>query len=233
MTTVAIHQPCYIPWLGYFYKMMHCDVFVFLDNVQFSIGSHFGSRNKVWTSRGEMWLTVPCLKKRKTSQRICDVKIDKTSNWRRKHKNALRLNYSKARCFNDYSDFLDIYNAEWQKLKDLNKAVIGYIAEKLDIHCEFYDASLLGAEGSSTDLLVDICKRVHGDAYLSGFGGRNYQEPEKFEDAGIELKYSDFVHPVYPQLGTNFVSHLSIVDLLFNCGSQSRSILLKAHGECK
>ena len=225
MTTVAIHQPNYLPYLGYFYKMMHCDIFVFLDSVVPSLRGGYGVRNKIKTSQGELWLTVPRLRKGFEDQKICDIKVNNATNWAKKHSKSIRLNYQNASHFEENEDLLEIYEHLWKRLVHLNEALMAYIVGKMELSCVFLRSSELNVEGSSTDLLINICKEVGGDVYLSGSGGAKYQEVEKFERAGIRLEYSDFVHPTYSQVGKEFMPNLSIVDLLFNCGSDSRKIL--------
>jgi len=222
---VAIHQPNYIPWQGFFYKMIKCDIFVFLDNVQYS-KNNIINRNKIKTHNGEMWLTVPVLTKDSCRQLISDVKINNTFDWRRKHWNSIRQNYAKTSFFKEYSPYLNnIYSKQWDKLIDLNKTLIKFIADCLEIRKEFVDASSLNVSGKSTDLLVDICKKLDGDVYLSGESGKKYMDEEKFKEIGIKVEYTDFTQPEYNQLYGDFIPNLSVLDILFNCGKESRKIL--------
>jgi hypothetical protein len=224
---VAIHQPNYIPWLGYFYKLHQCDTFVFLDNVQLPRGRSFVTRNRIKTPQGERWLTIPCKRKGKTEQLICETDIDDSLNWQAKHWETLRHSYGKAPYFGEYYDLFNrLYQEEWTKLAKLNEYIIEMLCKALGLNHKFTKASALGIDGGGTQLLINICKAVGANIYLSGFGGANYQEEELFREAGIALKYYEFEHPVYPQLWGDFSPNLSIIDLLFNCGPESMDIIL-------
>jgi hypothetical protein len=223
----AIHQPNYIPWLGYFYKIHACDVFVFLDNVPLSQGS-FVNRNKVKTSQGETWLTVPYFKKRKWGQLISEVDINNSEDWRTKHWKTIEQNYRKAPFFKQYYNVFDgLYTQEWNSLIDLNEHIVKLLCSLLGLQREFIRASSLGICGSSTHLLVNICRAVGADTYISGFGGSKYQDENLFIESGVALKYYEFKHPVYPQLWNGFIPNMSVIDLLLNCGPKSMDIILR------
>ena len=226
MTTVAIHQPNYIPWLGYFYKVVNCDVFVFLDNVQYEKNSYV-NRNKIKTTQGELWLTVDVITKGRHDQPISQVAINNSVSWNRRHWKSIQQNYSKASYYNSYQAiFESTYHRPWDRLYDLNEHLIMSICNILSLkETEFLKASDLNVSGQSTELLVNICKAVGANTYLSGFGGANYMDEDKFREAGIELRYYNFKHPIYSQLWGDFVPNLSIVDLLLNEGDRSLRIL--------
>ncbi|MDD5681498.1 MAG: WbqC family protein [Candidatus Omnitrophica bacterium] len=222
---IAIQQPNYVPWQGFFYKIMKSDVVVLLDGVQFSKDSII-NRNRIKTSTGEMWLTVPVLTKHERNQSINETRINNAVDWRRKHWNAIRQNYVKSPFFNEYASLLeDIYKNEWEKLAELNTVLIKTMAACLGLEKDFIKASALNAAGKSTDLLVSICKETGGNVYLSGESGKKYMDDRKFEEAGIKIKYAGFKQPVYKQLYGDFIPNLSALDLLFNCGADSRKIL--------
>jgi len=217
---IAIHQPNFLPWIGFFYKILKSDVFVFLDNVQFSKNS-YQNRVKIKSSQGAIWLTVPVL--HKFGQLTKEVKINNREQWREKHLKTLELNYKKASFFKPVFELLqEIYfKEEWELLVNFNIESIFSISKFLGIETEMIRASSLNVSGKSTDLLINIAEELNASIYLSGKGGANYQDEEKFRANGIELKYSDFTHPVYPQLWGEFIEGLSIIDLLFNCGEKS------------
>ena len=223
---VAIHQPNYLPWLGYFYKIANCDVFVFLDNVQYSKNDVI-NRNKIKTPQGEAWLTVGILSKGHYGQPINEVKINNDVPWAGTHWKSLAQNYRKAPYFREYEGlFENVYRHKWEGLADLNKHLTGIVLEILGIKgVKLVLASELSASGKSTELLINICKAVGGDVYLSGFGGKNYMDEAAFEKEGLVLRYYDFKHPTYSQLWGDFIPNLSIVDLLFNEGGRSLEIL--------
>lgn len=225
---VAIHQPNYLPWLGYFYKIAWSEVFVFLDNVQYSKNSII-NRNKIKTPQGAAWLTVGVLTKGRLGQVIKEVDINNDTSWYRTHEKSISQNYSKAPYFRNYQElFEDVYRRRWEKLIHLNEALIKLNCDLLGIKAtKFLRASELNVSGQSTELLISICKAIGADTYLSGFGGKKYMDDKAFEEAGISLSYYDFEHPTYNQLWGEFIPNLSIIDLLFNEGEKSLEILLK------
>ena len=230
---VAIHQPQYLPWLGYFDKIDQADCFVLLDDVQFK-KNEWQNRNKIKTAAGWQWLTVPVL--HRFPQRICEVRINRTDPWSRKHLQALTSNYSSAPFFDLHRPFFEeIYGREWTLLVDLNVAAITYLAEALGIRTKLVMASSLPvpAELEATDRLIAICQAVGANTYLSGVGGREYLDLAPFEEAGIGVLFQAFQTRPYPQRFGAFVADLSIVDLLFNCNDQSLQIIWQGREESR
>jgi len=229
---ITIHQPNFLPWIGYFYKILKCERFVFLDNVQYTKNS-FINRNKIKTSQGELWLTVPV--SFHFGQKIFEVKIDNSFDWRKKHLKTLELNYRKAPFFDEiYSLIEEVYYKDgWESISDLNIELILKICNYLNIEREFIRSSDLGVDGKATELLISIVKELNGKVYLSGFGGAKYQEERLFEEAGIKLVYYDFQHPIYNQLYGSFIPNLSIIDLLFNSGKLSADVIRNSNPEVK
>jgi hypothetical protein len=219
---VAIHQPNYIPWLGYFYKIYKSDVFVFLDDVQFTKNS-FQNRNRIKTSQGFTWLTEPVLTKGRFGQLTNQVRFNNDIPWKKKHIKTLEQEYRSAKYFDEYFPKLqNVYFKEESKeytLVEFNIKLIKFICEELGLNRRCEISSELKVVGKSTERLVNICRHLGGDAYLSGSGGNNYQDEAAFKDAEIELVYSDFCCPIYHQLWGEFVPNLSIFDYLFNCGN--------------
>jgi len=225
---VAIHQPNFLPWIGYFYKMAMADVFVFLDNVPFS-KSGFTNRVKIKTAKGSEWLTVPVLTKGKLAQPVRRVTACST-NWKSKIVKTLEHNYRKSPYYSVYSDQLSaLLHGASDNLADLNIKLIQYLAEILKVDDKkVFRSSEMDVAGESTGLLIDVCQKLGADVYLSGSGGRNYQEETAFQRQGLKLAYSDFVHPFYLQRFGSFVGGLSVLDFLFNCGSESGAILRRS-----
>lgn len=226
---IAVHQPNYLPWLGYFYKMAECDKFVLLDNVQYEKNA-ITNRVKIKTPQGALWLTLSV--KRRFPQLIKEAKMANFQPEREKHLKAIELNYKKSKHF-DYlfPELKKILEKEWQYLSELNIALIKLLKTKLGIETKLEISSGYDIFGKGTELLINLCKKLNADTYLSGqggkMGGKKYLEEDRFETAGIKLEYSDFVHPTYPQLWGDFIPGLSIIDLIFNCGPESIDILLK------
>lgn len=223
---ISIHQPQFLPWLGYFDKIERSDTFVFLDDVQFK-KNEWQNRNKIKTFENWQWLTVPV--NHKFLQKIKDVQINNTTQWRKKHLHALKTNYSKARYFNNYFDFFEqTYSQEWKALSDINIYFIKYLIEALGFtNKKIVKASDFQFKEGRDERLIDICKHFGGDIYLSGEGGQDYLDLDKFEREGIKVIYQNYKHPVYTQQFGHFIPNLSIIDLLFNCGPDSFSILKK------
>jgi hypothetical protein len=226
---VAIHQPQYLPWLGYFHKMMMSDVFVFLDDVQFK-KNEFQNRNRIKTAEGASWLTVPVI--HHFPQLISEVEINNRRDWRKKHLRTLDMNYRKAPYFDNFFPlFASGLTRDWEYLSPLNIYSIEKISKALGIKKRFIKSSELAPlENGATDRLIDICRKLGADTYISGAGGRSYLELGKFDEAGIKVQFQEFNHPVYPQLYGKFEPYLSVVDLLFNCGEKSGKIILEGGG---
>lgn len=223
---VAIHQPNFLPWLGFFYKWSHSDVFVRYDDVQF-VRRGYTNRVKIKTQRGAAWITVPVKQKGNYHQVIGEIEIDREVNWKRKMTGTLTTCYSRAPFYKTYFPRLEeILANDHCLLAQLNTDFLTWVSSELHIDVPMLDASSLdNISGASTERLVSVCRALEADYYLSGFGGQNYQEERLFVENGIQLKVYDFEHPRYPQLWGEFVPGLSILDLLFNCGGESAAIL--------
>lgn len=226
---ISVHQPQYLPWLGYFDKIDKSDGFIFLDCVQYK-HREFQNRNKIKTPGGCLWLSVPVVYKGHSRERIDQIAIDNGSDWQRKHWGSLKSAYSAARFFKEHSAFFEeVYSREWVRLLDLNIHIIHYIMRYLNIATPLYYESRIGTTQEATDRIIELCKKLNADTYLSGSGGKGYLEEEKFARSGIRLEYQHFVHPEYRQQcakqETDFSPYMSIVDLLFNEGHESINIL--------
>lgn len=221
---LSIHQPQFLPWLGYFDKIDRSDIFVFLDNVQFK-KNEWQNRNRIKTAEGWQWLTIPVL--HKFPQRIDEVKINNTDPWERKHLNALSTNYAKAPFYDEYIPFFqEMYSQKWERLADINIHAITYLAGILGIpEKRFVKASDMELLVGNTERLVDICRQLEATVYLSGRDGAKYLDLTLFKKESIDVVFQDYIHPHYSQLFQSFESNLSIIDLLFNCGPKSLSIL--------
>jgi len=215
---LAAHQPNFIPWIGYFHKMVMADKFVLADDIQYTTHGVI-NRNYIKTSSGRQWLTVPVITKGRGLQKINEVRIDKEQDWRRRHWNSLQMNYKYAPYFDYYADFFEqLYQKEWTFLVDLNIELIEFVRKSLNIPCPILLSSELDLRSDATEGIVDMVKKVNCTKYLSGESGKKYLNEKLFADAGIELIYTDFAHPKYHQQFGEFVFHLSIIDLLFNEG---------------
>ena len=215
---IAVHQPQFMPWLGYFDKMDKVDVFVLLDNVQFK-KNEFQNRNKIKTSNNCIWLTVPV--NFSFGDNISDVRIDNKHDWQKKHMHALQTNYGKAMFFKDYQPALEeLYKRQYAFLSLLNIDTINLIKEMFSIKTEVVTASSIqDLSEEPTERLLDICRHFNADTYQAGSGGKTYMECERFKDAGIKLLFQHFVHPEYKQLYDTFEPLMSAIDFIFNAGN--------------
>ena len=227
MKTVVISQPTYLPWLGYFRLMKEADTYVFLDNVQFARRS-WQCRNRIKSPTKWIWLTIPTF--HKGLSLIKDVEIDNSKPWARQHRKALQLCYGKAPYFAVHFPFFkSVYKKTWQTLVDLNIKIIEYLASQLQLSPVYIRSSQLNIEGKRTDLLLDICRTLNADRYVSSIGAEEYMMEDDaiplFRDEGITVDFLEYKHPKYPQLFGAFVPGLSTVDCLFNCGPDSSKII--------
>lgn len=215
---VAIVQSNYIPWKGYFDLVHDVDLFVFYDCVQFT-PRDWRTRNKLKTSSGLQWVTVPVGHDRE--RLIFEVQIH-SADWQAKHWATIRQNYGKCRHFERYRPWLEhVYlGTTWSSLSELNQSTIRHIARDfLGIATEFADSRSYAAEGRKLDRLLDLVRKTGATSYLSGPSARDYIEPERFAERGIELLWKDYAgYPEYPQRFPPFEHGVSVLDLLFNVG---------------
>ena len=226
---LTAHQPVYLPWLGLFHRIALADTFVYFDAVQYQTHD-FNSRNKIKTPQGELWLTLPVQRKGYHGKKLCEIELDNTQPWAKKHWRSIEQNYSKAPYFDLYAPFFEeTYKRTWTYLAELNEYMLLWFLETLGITRKFLRASQLQFEGKKSDLVLDMCRKVGADTFIFGSLGAHYAQQKEFERAGISLLFQNYVHPVYPQLHGAFIPHLSIIDLLFNCGPQSLQILMQSN----
>jgi hypothetical protein len=231
---VAAHQPAYLPWLGYLDKMAKADVFVVMDDLQYE-SQNFQNRNRLKLADGAGWVTVP-LEKGTQKDRICDKRIQNAGSqkehWQRKTWLTIKTHYGRAAHFAPYAPALeDLYSRPWSKLVDVNQHVLDLARGWLGITGPVLRSSSLGLEGEKTDRIIDLCRKLGAKIYLSGRGGStSYLDVESLRKAGISVMWQQFDHPVYPQRypSHGFVPYLGFLDLVLNCGPDSRAILLGA-----
>lgn len=223
---LAAHQPNFLPWLGLFHKVGQADVWVLADDVQYSRGS-LTNRNRIRTASGWQWLTVPVLTRGRGRQQICDVQTEPDGDWRRKHCQSLRWHYGHAPFFDAYAPAIEgLYAGAGPQLIDLNVALLRHLLQLLEVEVEVRFSSQMDLPNERTSRLVDMAKSCDCQVYLAGGGAsKAYLDGEAFAAAGIECRFTPFEHPVYPQCHAGFVAEMSVVDLLFNCGPQSREVL--------
>lgn len=221
-------QPSYLPWLGFFELMANCDLFVLLDDVQYT-KKDWRSRNEIRTKDGCIWVTVPILTKNRRKQPIMEARINNNYPWSQKHLKALKVNYSKSAYYKKYIDFFEhVYNQRWEYLIDLDIEIISFMAEQFGISTPFIRSSALSIYGySGNGRILEICKRLKANELYDSAGARAFIDLNIFEQEGIKVIFQDYIHPVYRQVYQPFLSYMSAIDLLFNEGPKSKSILLR------
>ncbi len=219
---VTIHQPNYLPYLGFFDKMKKSDVFIIYDDAQFN-KEDFQHRNRIRIYHGWKWLTVPVEKKRAPINQITiknDIKISGVS-WREAHFRDIHDNYGKApyyeKCERELSE---IYDQQCELLIDLNMQLIKLLMKYFDIDTKIVYSSEFGFNSKSTGKLVELVEAVGGDTYLSGAMGKNYLDVELFSKKDIKVAFQEFVHPIYRQQYDGFIPYMSAIDALFNVGGE-------------
>jgi len=222
--TVVIHQPDFLPYLGFFHRLLSADKFVILDDVQF-LRRGWHHRDKIKSQNGETWLTVG-LKKTSQNSKINEMQLNNES-WRENHLNLISQNYKKAIYFDEIYPYLhDLYLGTYTALIDFNVAGIKMLMKLFSINIGLSYSSEHSLISKSNQLLVDILTNENSTHYLSGTGAQDYFEEKPFIEKDIKVIWQEFTHPIYPQLYGGFIPNLSSIDLLFNCGIiQSRKVL--------
>lgn len=218
---IAIHQPNYLPYLGFFDKMKKSDIFVIYDDAQFN-KEDFQHRNRIRIFNGFNWLTVPVEKKRIP---INEIKIKDESTtwkgipWNKAHLKDIRDNYKDTSFFDTYEkEIVKIYSKKYNKLVDLNMSLINFLKKAFDIDTEVVMSSSLGFSSRSSERLMEIVEALGGTVYLSGSAGINYLDISLFESKNIRVEFQNFVHPIYKQNYENFIPNMAAIDALLNVG---------------
>jgi WbqC-like protein family len=224
----VIHQPDFLPYLGFFHRLLSCELLILLDNVQFVQNNRDGwtHRDKIKTPSGAKWLTIS-VKKAPWNTAIRDIQVATTTNWRDANLKLIKGNYQGAPYFKEIYPYMEeLYHYECDTLCQFTIRSIEILMRLLDIRVPLLFASALSPQGNKSELLLDVLRKVSATHYLSGSGAKCYLDPKLFAEAGIEIIWQNFSHPVYHQLHGNFIPYLSSIDVLFNCGiRRSREVL--------
>jgi len=223
---LTAHQPVYIPWLGLFHKIALADTFISFDQVQYQ-PRDWNNRNRIKTFNGDIWLTVPVLKKGYLDKKISEIEINNELAWGKKHWKSIRLAYSKAPYFSLYADYFeDVYSREWKTITELNVSMLKWFLNVLGIDVPVRSAGEWMFQGRKSDLVLDMCKQVGATTYIFGSLGEDYADVDVFNEAGTAVHFQKYNHPSYTQLHGEFIPYMSILDLLFNCGANSLEVLM-------
>lgn len=226
--TVVIHQPDFMPYLGFFDRLLHADTYVVLETAQYVNGTSrsWMNRDKIKTEKGEQWITV-CVKKAPRETRIRDIILLDDGKWQKNNLGLLHQNYRKAEYYKEILPYVEkLYSGEYTHFWEFSFASIQMLIELFGIDIDIVFSSDLDPQGKNNDMIVDIMQKLGAKTYLSGMGAADYYDAQVYEKAGIKVIWQDFKHPVYPQQFGEFIPYLSSIDLLFNCGiERSRKIL--------
>lgn len=218
MKTIVVLQSNYIPWKGYFDLIHDADIFIFYDDVQFT-KNDWRNRNRIKAAQGVQWITIPT--GADNNRLICEVEVKDTI-WQAKHWKTLRENYNKCTYFSTYKDFFEyVYlGRQWANLSELNQYLTRTIAHNfLKITAEFRDSCEFNASGQKLERLLGLVTKAGAQRYVSGPSAKNYIDPLKFIERGIELVWKNYSgYPEYPQRFPPFDHGVSVLDLLFNVG---------------
>ena len=224
---LSAHQPAYLPWLGYFDKIRKADIFVFLDTVQFEKNS-FINRNKIKTSQGPQWLTIPVKTKGHITTTLQDTMVDNSQPWRSKHLKSIEMNYRKTLFFKEYFPKLEVLlNVPEQTVAELCWQQLQFWLTEFNIKTKVVRSSDLAITSKKSNLVLDLCMDFKANNYLSGVLGKDYLDESSCATKGISVQFQEFQHPLYPQLWGKFLPYMSIIDYWMNCGSDLQNILTR------
>jgi hypothetical protein len=226
--TLAVLQPGYLPWLGFFDQLQRSDIFILYDDVQYDKNG-WRNRNRVKSTAGEPhWLTVP-VHVRSLGQRLLETEIDNQLPWARKHLGTIRQFYAKAPYLNRYLPELEelLAGRRWEGLVDLDEAVICLLCGWLGLERKMVRSSTLIVPGERSERLLNLCLHFGAKRYLSGNAAQSYLDVEAFTRQGIEVVWQNYQHPVYRQQHGAFVPFLSAIDLVLNCGENSAAVIVQ------
>lgn len=213
---LTVHQPAYLPWLGYLARIAVSDIFIFLDTVQFEKNSYI-NRNQIKTPTGPQWLTVPVYVRGHLGKPMTEIEIDNHQDWRKKHLRSIEYNYRRAPRFGEnFPKLFTLFKNQHIGLADLCFDQLHFWLRELKIETPILRASQLPVTGQKSDLILALCQHVEASIYLSGPMGKDYLQEDDFIASDIRLVYHDYVHPIYPQLHGRFLPAMSIIDYWMN-----------------
>ena len=222
---VSAHQPVYLPWIGLFHKIALADIFCVFDIVQYQ-RKDFNNRNKIKSSTGPIWLTVPVKSGGRLNSIITDVEII-NDGWRKKHLKTIELNYKKAPYFEQYFyDLKLLLDTPYEYLVDLNFDILVYLLNVLDIDTKIIKASDYSFRGVKSELVLDMCTQLDVGIYIFGEQGKDYADVDAFISKGVHPHFQSYNHPKYKQVKGEFEPFMSVLDLIFNHGKVSKEIMM-------
>lgn len=231
---LSINQPAYLPWIGYYQRIYKSDIHLILDDVQIELRTKysFTNRNKIKSKNGFIYLTVPLETSKNKFPRINEVLIDNSQNWKKKHFDSIKQCYSKSNFFEEFIYiFEDAFSSKkkWTRLIDLIDYFNDFILNYLDLKNtkRIYRASEVPINFHKNELILKYCEYFKTKKYLSGPLGINYLDLKTFKNREIKVIFDEFENYEYPQINGDFLSHMSIIDLLFNLGDKAKEYIYK------
>lgn len=228
-------QPAYLPWLGYFDRINCCDLFIYLDDVKIDQSSktNFINRNKINSSSGPIWLTLPLKIKGNSDKKLNELELVK-DNWKKKHNRSITFNYKKTPFFEDFNtELLSTFDFDWDFMVDIIYHINGKLLEKLNINTPILKSSEINVKGNKNDYILNLCKSQGATEYVSGIFGRDYLNNLAFQKQGIEILIHEYKTISYPQNFKLFTPYLSVIDLIFNHGEDALRIIKKGNNLVK
>ena len=223
--TLVVSQPMFLPWVGLFEQVRLADVFIHYDDVQLPQGRSFVSRVQIKTRSGIFWLTAP-IDRRRSGKLLNQVFFLSEVDWRSKHLKTIQHAYAKAPFFNLMIALIsDIYAYSSNSLTEFNINAIQIISNWLGFEPKYARSSKIDVGGSSTQRLVDLCRYVGADVYVTGLGALKYLDHDQFEANSISVRYMDYKLTPYPQMFGDFKPYVSILDAIANCGDRVRELV--------
>ncbi|PRY85673.1 WbqC family protein [Mongoliibacter ruber] len=230
MKIISAHQPAYLPWLGYFHKILLSDEFVIMDDVQYEKNSYI-NRNQIVNNKQKFWLTIPLINKSDNSGIIKEMELANHI-WKVKHIKSIEYSYKKSPFFSEIMPIIESsLEIQSNYLIDYTNSFLFQILDYLDIETKIHFASDLKIRSKKLDYVVELTKKLEGDLFVFGKLGSDYANKSTFEGNGIKAYFQNYLHPDYRQYNQDdFFSHISIIDLLFNYGSiETVSVIMRSN----
>ncbi len=228
---ISAHQPAFMPWLGYLHKIAVSEKFIILDSVQFEKNS-FINRNYIMGQNGPILLTVPIKIKNHLSKTIVDIEIAEGTNWKKKHLNSIYLNYKKSPFFKDHFPFFEeIYNSEWKTILSLNITILEYLLKVFGINTRIIKLSDLKIDGTKTELIINLCKKLEATKFIFGAKGKDYADISLAKQENIEFLFQIYAIEKLPYRSDTCEQVISSVDIIFNLKQSFLNEFLISNGK--
>lgn len=225
---ISFNQPFFIPWGGFFGRLLFSDTMILLDATQLSRGFSYVNRNRIKGPAGEVWITVPLKKKGRGDQLIKDLEIFEKEKWAFDFLETLRHFYSKSLYFDGiYAEIKAVIEKKDDSFLQMALELLEMCRKTLDIKTILVLQSNLGVKGKGTKLLVNLAQSMDSDEVIMPYFSKKAIDLELFSQAKIKVWFARYSSPQYPQFWGPYLRKLSILDLLFCCGPDGRAVIEK------